>query len=302
MSGREAPAVPARTLAALGVIILFWGANFSVVKFALTDLAPLVFATLRFVLASVMLWGALAVTGESIRIPRRQWGPVIGLALLGTTANQTLFVFGIHRTLAGNASLILATAPVFTAVLAAAFHQERSTRRTLAGVALSVAGAGLIVLGSTRGIGLSAGTFTGDLLLLAGAVVWSIYTVGSSSLARRYGVLPLTAATMWIGTAGLLVVALPAVRAQDWTGIRAATWGAVLYSGTCAIAAAYFLWAYCLREIGSTRTVVYSNLTPLVALAMAWATLGEVPTPLQMLGGTSILAGSLVVTLRRSEK
>jgi len=300
MSGSEGPAVPTRTLAALGVIILFWGANYSVVKFALTDLAPLVFTTLRFVLASALLWGVVTVTGEPIRIRRRQWWPVIGLALLGTTANQTLFVFGINRTLAGNASLILATAPVFTAVLAAAFHQERNTRRTMAGVMLSVAGAGLIVLGGTHEIGLGAGTFTGDLLLLAGAVVWSIYTVGSASLARRYGAIPLTAVTMWIGTAGLLVVAAPALRDQDWAGIRAASWGAVLYSGTCAIGAAYFLWAYCLRQIGSTRTVVYTNVTPLVALALAWATLGEVPTPLQLIGGASILAGSLVVTLRPS--
>ena len=223
-SDREVPPSRARTLGALGVIILFWGANYSVVKFALTDLTPLVFTTLRFGLASAVLGVVLAVTGEAIRIPRRHWGPVIGLALVGTTANQTLFVSGINRTLAGNASLILATAPVFTALLATAVRQERSTRRTLAGVALSVTGAGLVVLGGTRGVGLSAGTVPGDLLLLAGAVVWSIYTVGSAPLARRYGAIPLSAATMWIGTAGLLVVAGPALRAQVWTGIRPATW------------------------------------------------------------------------------
>ncbi len=300
MNGRETAAVPTRTLAALGIIVLFWGANYSVVKFALAELAPLVFTTLRFVLASVVLWGAVTVTGTSIRIPRRQWGSVVALALVGTTANQTLFVFGIHRTLAGNAALILATAPVFTAVLAAAFRQERSSRRTWTGVVFSVAGAGLIVLGSTRGVGLSAGTVSGDLLLLAGAVVWSTYTVGAASLARRHGAIPLTALAMWIGTAGLLVVAAPALWVQDWSSVRAATWGAVLYSGTCAIAAAYFLWAYCLRQIGSTRTVIYSNVTPLVALALAWVTLGEVPAPLQLVGGACILAGSLIVTLRSS--
>ena len=72
----------------------------------------------------------------------------------------------------------------------------------------------------------------------------------------------------------------------------------MLYSGVCAIAVAYFLWAYCLRQLGSTRTVIYSNVTPLVALALAWVTLGEVPSPLQVVGGVGILAGSLVVTLR----
>jgi drug/metabolite transporter (DMT)-like permease len=131
-----------------------------------------------------------------------------------------------------------------------------------------------------------------------GAVVWSTYTIGAAVFARRYGALPLTAVTMWIGTSGLLALTAPALWAQDWAAVRAATWGAVLYSGTCSIGVAYFLWAYCLRQLGSTRTVVFSNVTPLVAVVLAWATLGEVPAPLQLVGGAGILAGSLVVTLR----
>jgi len=292
----------AHTAGALAAIILFWGANFSVVKFALSDLAPLAFTTLRFVLASAILWGVLIVAGKSVRIERRHWGQVIGLALVGTTGYQTLFISGIDRTLAGNASLILATGPVFTALLAAAFRQERSTWRAVTGVGLSVAGAVLVVLGGARGVGLSAGTLPGDLLVLAAAVGWAIYTVGSAPLVHRYGTIPLTATTMWIGTAGLLVVAAPALRAQAWVAVRPATWLAVLYSGVCAIAAAYFLWAYCLRQIGSTRTVVYTNVTPLVALAVAWATLGEVPSPLQLVGAAGVVAGSLVVTLQPRSK
>lgn len=302
MSYRVSHPSPSHTPWALGAIILFWGANFSVVKFALIDLAPLAFTTLRFVLASALLWGVLVVAGESVRIERRHWGPVIGLALVGTTGYQFLFIAGIDRTLAGNASLMLATGPVFTTLLAVAVRQERSTRRAVAGVGLSVAGAGLVVLGGARGVGLSAGTLPGDLLVLGAAVGWAIYTVGSAPLVRRYGAIPLTATTMWIGTAGLLVVAAPALRAQAWAAVRPATWLAVLYSGACAIAAAYFLWAYCLRQIGSTRTVVYTNGTPLVALAFAWATLGEVPSPLQVVGAVGIVAGSLVVTLQLGAK
>jgi len=297
VSAHQFPPSRSRTPGALAAIILFWGANFSVVKFALSDLAPLAFTTLRFVLASAILGGVLAVAGEPVRIERRHWGRVIGLALVGTTGYQVLFISGIDRTLAGNASLILATGPVFTTLLAVAFHQERGTWRAVAGVGLSVAGAGLVVLGGARGVGVSAGTLAGDLLVLAAAVGWSLYTVGSAPLARRYGAIPLTATSMWIGTAGLLVVAAPALRAQAWAAVRPATWLAVLYSGACAIAAAYFLWAYCLRQIGSTRTVVYTNVTPLAALAIAWATLGEVPSPLQLVGAVGIVAGSLVVTL-----
>jgi drug/metabolite transporter (DMT)-like permease len=252
VSASEYFASRARTPAALAAITLIWGANFSVVKFALSDCAPLAFTTVRFVLASAVMWGVLAGTGTSVRIERRHWGPVIGLALVGTTGNQSLFITGIDRTLAGNASLILATGPVFTTLLAAAFCQ---------------------------------------------VIRWAIYTVGSAPLVRRYGAIPLTATTMWIGTAGLLVVSAPAIRAQAWTAVHPGTWLAVVYSGAFSIATAYLLWAYCLRQIGSTRTVVYTNATPLVALALAWATLGEMPSPLQVVGAMGIAAGSLVVTL-----
>jgi drug/metabolite transporter (DMT)-like permease len=85
------------------------------------------------------------------------------------------------------------------------------------------------------------------------------------------------------------------LRAQEWAAVRPATWLSVLCSGAFAIATAYFLWAYCLRQIGSTRTVVYTNVTPLVALALAWLTLGEVPSPLQLLGAAGIVTGSLLV-------
>ena len=293
---------PVRTPAALVAITLIWGANFSVVKFALIDCAPLAFTAVRFVLASAVMWGVVAATGEAVRIERRHWGAVIGVARVGTTVNQSLFISGIDRTLAGNAALILATGPVFTALLAAGCRQDRLTGRILGGVGLSVTGAGLVVLGSPRGVGLSGGTLPGDLLVLAGAMVWASYTVGSAPLARRYGAIPLTAVTMWIGTAGLLVVAAPALHAQAWTAVRLTTWLAVLYSGGLSIAAAYLLWAYCLGQLGSMRTVVYTNATPLVALALAWATLGEVPSPLQLAGAIGIVAGSFVVTLQPREE
>ncbi len=291
-----------RTPLALAAIVLVWGANMSVVKFALSDFTPLAFTTLRFLLASAMLWGFLEIAGDRVRIARRDWPAVVGLALIGTTIYQALFIFGIDRTLAGNASLMLATAPVFTSLLAMGFGQERSSPVVAAGVGLSVAGIVLVVLGGGRGVGFDAGTLGGDLAVLAAALGWSIFTVGSAPLVRRYGAVPVTAVTMWIGTAGLLLIALPSFRAQAWAAVRPAAWLAVLYSGALAIATAYFLWCYCIRQIGSTRTVVYTNFTPLVALAVAWPALGETPSPLQLLGAGGIVAGSFLVRVGKIEQ
>ncbi len=290
------------TVLALVALVFFWGANFSVVKFALRDLAPLVFTTLRFLLASCLLWVFLRTAGGRVRINKSHWLAVIGLGIIGTTLYQTLFIYGIDWTLAGNASLMLATTPIFTTLFSWISGQERSGVTAVTGLSLSVLGVALVVLGGSRDVSLGAGTLRGDLAVLVSAAAWSVYTVGCVPLVHRYGVVPVTAVTMWAGTLGLLIVALPACLAQDWASVRAASWLAVLYSGVFAIATAYFLWYYCIRQIGSTRTAVYTNCTPLIALLVAWLTLGEVPTPLQVVGAGGILAGSVLVRVAKIER
>ncbi len=291
-----------RTRLALVALVVIWGSNFSLVKLALRDLAPLAFTTLRFILASGVLWVFLMVGGDRVRIRRLHWIAAIGLGLVGTTIYQVLFIYGIDWTLAGNASLILATTPVFTTLLSVFFRQERSGLTVALGVGLSVVGIGLVVLGSAAGVSFGAGTLRGDLAVLVAAAAWSVYTVGSVPLVHRYGVVPVTAATMWVGTLGLLVVSLPAFLAQDWGAVRPVAWFAVLYSGVFAIATAYFLWYYCIRQIGSTRTAVYTNFTPVVALFVAWLTLGEAPTLLQAAGAGGIIVGSILVRAGKIER
>jgi drug/metabolite transporter (DMT)-like permease len=291
-----------RTRVALLALVLFWGVNFSLVKLALRDLTPLAFTSLRFLLASGVLWVFLKAGGDRVRINRLHWPVVIGLGLVGTTAYQVLFIYGIAWTLAGNASLILATAPVFTTLLSLIFRQERSSPTAVFGVGLSVLGIALVVLGGPAGVSFGAGTLRGDLAVLVAAAAWSVYTVGSVPLVHRYGVVPVTAATMWVGTAGLLIASLPALVGQDWAVVHTISWLAVLYSGAFAIATAYFLWYFCVRQIGSTRTAVYTNFTPVVALLVAWLTLREVPTALQAAGAGGIIMGSILVRAGKIER
>jgi drug/metabolite transporter (DMT)-like permease len=235
-------------------------------------------------------------------IERRHWPALVGLGLLGNTLYQFLFIYGIDWTLAGNASLMLAATPVFTTILSVLFHQERIGWTALAGVLLSVAGIGLVVRGGAQAVSFGAGTIRGDLTVLTAAAAWSAYTVGSAPLVRSYGALPVTAITMWIGGLGLVLVSVPAFVAQDWTAVRPASWVALLYSSAFAIAFAYFIWYYCIRQLGNTRTAVYANSIPIVALAIAWLTLGEVPTTLQLLGAGSIVGGTIMVRLGRIER
>jgi drug/metabolite transporter (DMT)-like permease len=302
LTNRHPGSVRNLTPLALAALILIWAANFSAVKFALRDLSPLAFNGLRFTLSSAILWLLRKVSGDRARIERLHWSAVIGLGLVGTTVYQVLFIYGIDWTLAGNASLMLATTPLFTTLLSLALGQERSGLLVVAGAVLSVTGIALVVLGGTEAVGFHAGTLVGDLALLGAAVAWSVYTVGSAPLVHRYGVVAVTAVTTWVGALGLLIVSLPAVLAQDWSAVRPESWLALFYSGAFAIALAYYLWYSSVRRIGNTRTAVYTNSIPVVALIIAWLTLGETPTPLQIAGAGGIIAGSLLVRLGKIER
>jgi len=289
-------------LLALAALVLIWGANFSVVKFALRDLSPLAFNGLRFIISSACLLVFLRMSGDSPRIERRHWPAIIGLGFVGTTVYQIVFIYGIDWTFAGNASLMLSATPIFTTLFSVASRQERTSLPVAAGVLLSVAGIALVVLGGPVGVSFTAGTVAGDLMVLAAGIAWSVYTVGSAPLVHRYGVLPVTATTTWAGTLGLLIASLPAFLRQNWSTVRPVSWLALLYSGGFAIAVAYFLWYQSVRQIGSTRTAVYTNFVPVVALVIAWLTLGEAPTLVQVIGAGGIIAGTLLVRAGKIER
>ena len=164
---------------------------------------------------------------------------------------------------------------------------------------LSIAGIALILWGSSRGISFGADTLRGDLIMLGSALGWSVYTVLSSPYVRKYGTLTVTAFTMWTGTVGLVAISAPSLLAQDWGSIGVGAWGGLVFSGAFSLALAYILWYYGIRHLGSSRTAVYSNTVPVVALGVAWLTLGEVPTWVQVAGTVMIIGGIGLARLRR---
>lgn len=287
-----------KTDAAIWALVIIWASNFSVVKASLEDFHPLAFNTTRFLLASALLGLIVWATGGSLRFDRRDWPTLIWLGVLGNTAYQVMFIFGIDWTLAGNAALMLATVPIFATLLSVVLGHERVGAGVWVGAVLSFAGIGLVVWGGATSVRFGADTVRGDLTMLAAAFAWSVYTVGSAPLLRKYGTLPVTAMTMWIGGAGLAAVSIPALVSQPWGDVRTWSWIGLLYSGIMAIAVAYLLWYYAVRHLGSSRTSVYSNVIPIVALVIAWLTLGETPGWLQILGASAILGG--IVLARRS--
>lgn len=288
-----------RTDFALVMLSVIWGVNFPVIKIALAEFEPLAFNALRFPLAAITLFIMLRLKGP-IPLPKREhWARVVILGVLANVVYQFFFIFGIDLTLAGNASLMLATTPVWTLILATMIGHEHHTAGVWIGVGATLLGMVLVVVGSGNELGLREELLRGDLLLVAAAIIWAIYTVGSQDLTRHYGALAVTSWTLWVGTMGLVALGAGSVVKMDLASASVTAWLGVAYAGIFAIAVAYLIWNYGLEHIGAPRTAAFSNLVPVVALITATVWLEERPSPLQILGATIIIGGVWVARVAR---
>jgi len=278
---------------------LVWGVNFSVVKIALTDFSPLSFNSLRFSLASLFLLTLLWVLERSLSFRREDVGRLVLLGLIGHTIYQLCFIHGIARTTAGNSSLILATTPIFVALLSSVLGVERVERKVWQSVILSFIGILLIVQGAGRTLTMTDQSWIGDLLILAGTICWSIYTVLAKPLLQRYTPLKLTTLTMVMGTLPLVLVSIPSLKDQNWSSVPSQGWLSLTYSFCFAIAIGYVIWYTAVSRIGNPRTALYENLVTVIAVAVAWLFLSEQMTPLQVLGAVLVLT-SLYLARRSS--
>jgi drug/metabolite transporter (DMT)-like permease len=142
------------------------------------------------------------------------------------------------------------------------------------------------------------GGVLGPALVLAAALAWACYAVLLKPFAARVDPLQLSAWTLFGGVALLVPLAAPGLARLHPTAVAPAAWGAVLYSSLVAMVLAYLFYYRGVRVVGAVRTSMFSNLQPIVALAVAAATLGERPGPWQ-LAGAGLIAAGLVAAARR---
>jgi len=273
----------------LFTMAVIWGINFSVVKYATESFSPPALAGLRVGLAAMFLIG-VAFTGARPHLSRRDILVLLLLGVLGNGLYQLFFVHGVSRTRAGNAALIVGSAPAFIALFARLRGLERVRGLTLAGIGMSVVGVALVIIGSA---GSSAGEtpLLGSLLVFGGVLCWTIYTILLQPYTKRIHVVQLSAITMVGGAVPLLFVSAPALISTDWSAVSTGGWLALFYASVVSMGVAYLFWYRGLRVLGPTRTAVYSNLQPIIALLVAWVFLRETPTAFQAVGAATIVAG-----------
>ena len=195
----------------LVLMVIAWGANYSLLKRAFEEVPPAAFNALRMGFSSLVFLVAIQAArrqaGRSAATPssvfytphaltsRDRWD-LLWLGVVGHCLYQLFFAGGLARTSASNAALIFGASPVAVAIMTAAIGHERVGLLHWLGAVLSTAGI-YFVVGHGAATG---GTLFGDVLMLGAVACWSIYTIGGGRLMSRHSPLFVTGMTMAIGT------------------------------------------------------------------------------------------------------
>jgi drug/metabolite transporter (DMT)-like permease len=279
-------------LAEIGVLVtvLIWSANFVLVKGAIGVLAPLTFSAARFTIAAATLLIILRWRQHTLLPAPGQLWRLLLLGALGFGVYQVLWTTGLTSISAGDSALIVAAAPVLTVLLAGAVGVDRLTVPKVTGAVIAVAGVAIVI---AAGHELSLGSsLVGDLLTLAAASAWAVYTVGGTRMLRRVDPLQ---ATTWAVVGGLsILVPLGVVDgvAHDWAGIaQPEVLVAILLSGSLAAGISNVFVFNAIRYVGPARTTTMQLLVPAGAVLLGALFLQEPVGISQLIGGAVIVAG-----------
>ncbi|HVX69219.1 MAG TPA: EamA family transporter [Mycobacteriales bacterium] len=297
----------ARIWTALWAVYILWGSTYLAIRVAVhpshgAPLPPLLLAGARFTLAGVVMLAFTvrrpAPDGEPDPLGWKQWGAaaVIGLAL--PFGGNGLVSVAEKRIPSGVAAVVIATVPIWAAIIAAVLGRERATRYHVAGLGLGFVGVAALTIGS--GGGRASGV--GILIVLVAAISWASGSVWSQTAPTVRRPLVMTGMEMVCGGVACLLAAsvsgefsdlqLAAVSYRGWLAF-----GYLIVAGSMV---AYSAYVWLLHTAPLSLVTTYAYVNPVVAVTLGAILLGETFTIRSAVATVAVVVG-VVLMLRRPQ-
>jgi len=259
-------------------------------KLVFPEIPPRGLVVIRVSAAFTILFLAYLITGRGRVRSGRDWVMLAIVGLLGVTANQNMFLMGLERTTAINASILVTTVPIFTVLYSVLSRQESASASKIGGIAL--AGLGVVYLIGPDRVSLAPNLALGNGLVVMAMACYAGFLVLSKPLLRRYDTLTVIVWAMFFGLLGTLPVGLATLSRVSPTEVPIGIWAVVGYIILVPTIGAFFLSAWALKRSSSQLVAAYIYLQPLVTASVAPAILeGERITSRMMVAGLAIFAG-----------
>ena len=273
--------------------IIFWGTSFIATKTLLDELTPETIISLRLILGSMLLTILAFLTKNKFTVKLKSHVYIFVLALIAVF-HLWIQVTGLKFTTASNTGWIIGTAPIFMAILAAIFFKEKVKLLQAGGILIAMFGV-LLLIGKGNFQSISLIENKGDLMVLASAFTWGVYSMVNKKISLSYSPL-MTILYLFLMMAIIIIpFNINENSVNSVIHLSAVGWISILFLGLLCSGVAYVIWAQALRDIESAKVGAFLYFEPIVTVIAAWFFLNESITVLMIVSGIIITIGVLLV-------
>ncbi len=279
------------------IVAAIWGFGWPAGRVVATELPPIGSAWVRYVMVVIMFLAYLKWSNQWILPSKTQWKHVAWIGLFSTFVYQSMFMYGMRYTAAGDASLMITFNPLFTAFLAVLFLGERMSWRLFGGLVLAFAGVAVLFLASPNTDIPEMERWIGNAFIAGAAFAWAASTIIMKRVMTdipedaKAPLSPLHL-TVWSSVIGLLILTpwagIEALEA-NWTMPSVEAWAGILFLAVFSTVMAYVWFAEGIRVIGAGPSAFYIYLVPPFGILGGWLLLNE------QLGTSLVVAFALIV-------
>ncbi|WP_270940301.1 DMT family transporter [Romboutsia lituseburensis] len=270
---------------------IFWAGAFIAGKFSIGEFPVFSLVFFRFLIATIIIFMILIKTEENWKINKQDLKTFLVLGVVGMVGYHVFFFLSLKYTSATNSSLIGATNPIVTTMLACIFLKDKITYKNILGILISLFGVILITTNGNISVLFNMKFNIGDILMMVAVLCWATYGVLSKKVLEVYSPIKITSYAFL--TCVIILIPL-VILEKPWIYIPNTTfngWMSVIYMAIFPSVGGYLIQQMSIKKIGPTKTSLFINLVPVFSMILAFCILGESISIIKIIAGILIICG-----------